>query len=351
MKFRYFLPFFAVFISTAFLFKAVTGFWADSEIWAVTLSKVKFFSFTAENTIPADSLGLYFKPLHHLLIKFTYILFPDSWNILTINRSVGAAIGFGIAIVYARVFYEILYDRKGFILAFIAILATTLFFERGYRIRADLLASLFHGLILLEFFHLQRKTDAFDIKISTFLLVIYELCMVLSTVKYLPVLVLLNILYFFLLAGESKEHYWVRFYKTKFLIQVFLVFAILLGIHFYTPHFLENYVQELIKYSMEADMAATGENETKFIHVFRWVSGNPLIWVGYISLVVFSLMRLFLSREKVFTFEKNKNFLTFYSILFLIYVLATPEKYSYFIASVSPIFTILSLIYLVHFIG
>ncbi len=347
MKFYKFFIFTSIALVCAFLYKSIFGYWADSEVWAVTLSKQKFFSFEGTELIPSDSIGLYFKPLHHILIKFTYVAFPQSWNILIINRIFGFLIGIGIAAVYARIFSEILNNKRGWVLGFVAILTVTLFFERGYRIRADLLASLFHGLILFEFFRMQKQKDPWEIRISTAILVLYELAFVLSTVKYLPVLFLLNILYFFLLIGSSKELYWVRFYKNKFLIQFVLIFVGVVFIHINRPLFFAQYIGELITYSLEAVTSSPADQNIQYIHILRWITGNPILWASYIGMVLFTVFRLLAPQGSSTVEQKNRSLLTLYSLLLMIFILNAPEKHAYFVASCSPLFTILSLSYLV----
>jgi len=349
MRIQDWIAFLAVIVGSVFFYKSLTVFWADSELWAVTLSKEHFFLFDSAFHIPDNAIGMYFKPLHHLMIKFIYFAFPSHWDIMAINRIFGAIIGLGSAYVYSRIFHDILSNKKGWAIAFVAIVTTTLYFERGFRIRADLLASLFHGLVLYEFFRIQRiEASKRQIKISMVLIILYETAMVASTVKYLPIWFLLNILYFFLLVGTPKEKYWARFYKYKFIAQLVAIFILVMAITLFKASFLTDYLKTLSNYASQANSPLFNSYTSKFVHIYRWIIGNPALWVGYFSLVLFSITRLFFSFEKVFTNEKNKNFLTFYSVLLFGYVLMTPEKYAYYIASVSPLFSILAVSYFLH---
>ena len=131
--------------SGLFIHLATICYFSDSEIWLIALSK-KVFSASAVQSV-------YYKWFFHMVVFITAFWSDNNLLIYEVSRIVFALIALTSAVLVAATFAKI-YQKKHLFLPLILIcLTSSLFFNQGFRIRADIIALLLHACFLFVVFH------------------------------------------------------------------------------------------------------------------------------------------------------------------------------------------------------
>lgn len=116
----------------SFFKNAVHLYINDSEIWAVALAR-QFPGWWSHNSSFLHKFWFY------ATLKIAYLGANSSADVFLFSRIIFAGIGGGIVVLCGRLSWIIYRSKVGALLTVILLLSSTLFSERGFRIRADLL--------------------------------------------------------------------------------------------------------------------------------------------------------------------------------------------------------------------
>lgn len=187
-----FFAFLAVLLGGLFFSLSTHCYYSDSEIWLLTLSQ------RALN--PGDLISIYFKWLFHSVTKVASFAASTNLELYTATRWLYALIAIFALVFNALAFAKIFANKNLFLPLFIITLTSSLFFNQGFRIRADVLALLFHSLFIWTVVTSQR----FDFFKMT-LLILLNLALLLTTPKSLIFVVLHTFLgAFYLFLSHNK---------------------------------------------------------------------------------------------------------------------------------------------------
>lgn len=139
----------AIAVAIGFCHLALVCYYADSEIWLLTLSQQTFN--------PKELSSIYYKWTFHAL---TYVFSHFSKTELDVYQS--ARIGWmcvalASQIIIAYTFSLFANNKRLFLPIFIAVMTFSAFFNQGFRIRGDILSLLSHAIILLTLFQIREK--------------------------------------------------------------------------------------------------------------------------------------------------------------------------------------------------
>ena len=130
--------------SGLFIHLATICYFSDSEIWLLALSK-KALSVGAAQSV-------YYKWFFHMVVFITAFWSNNNLLIYEVSRIVFALIALTSVVLVAATFTKI-YQKKNLFLPIILVcLTSSLFFNQGFRIRADILALLLHTCFLFLVF-------------------------------------------------------------------------------------------------------------------------------------------------------------------------------------------------------
>lgn len=127
-------------ISGLFIHLATVCYYSDSEIWLIAISK-KALSVGAVQSV-------YYKWFFHVVVFVTSFWSTNNLVVYDVARLVFSAIALAAVVLVAASFAKI-YQKKYLFLPLVLIcLTSSLFFNQGFRIRADILALLLHACFL-----------------------------------------------------------------------------------------------------------------------------------------------------------------------------------------------------------
>ncbi len=115
-----------------FFLLAVNAYLADSEIWTVSLSQ----QFGESNS---TQLALYYKPLFHFILRMLFFLPLENWDTFIAARLLFAAIGITAVAIAVGLTAKNVCRVESALLAGAALLSTSFFLNRGFRVRSDIL--------------------------------------------------------------------------------------------------------------------------------------------------------------------------------------------------------------------
>lgn len=119
----------------------VFSFLSDSEFWPINAAK--YFG-----SLHTDQISIYYKPLFHLLLKFPYFLDLSNSAHLYFVKSVFGVLG-GLIFFSCYLCAKRLWGAQAGWAALTFLITSHLFFTQFYRVRSDILASLFAVLQLI----------------------------------------------------------------------------------------------------------------------------------------------------------------------------------------------------------
>ncbi len=176
-----------------FLYLATVCYFSDSEIWLLAMSK-KAFS--------AGSLqAVYYKWPLHALVFVTSFWSKNNLLIYEISRIFFALLALTSLGLIAACFSKIYQKKQLFLPIFLICLTSSVFFNQGFRIRADILALFFHACFLLAVF-----SNLKSFRKLTLLLTALNAVLLLTTPKSLIFIALHVIVGLYFFSQESKDH-------------------------------------------------------------------------------------------------------------------------------------------------
>lgn len=134
----------ALFVTLSFCHLALVCYFADSEIWLLTLSQQTF-----QNT--GLSSIQYKWSFHALTYAFSHFA-PSEWTVYLYARCGWMTVALAAQVMTAYAFSRFAENRKLFFPLFIVLMTFTAFFNQGFRIRSDILSLFAHAAILVLFF-------------------------------------------------------------------------------------------------------------------------------------------------------------------------------------------------------
>ena len=173
-----------------FIYLAQNCYFSDSEIWLLAMSK-KAFSVGSVQSI-------YYKWLFHVVVFTTSFWTSNNLLVYEIARMTFALIALASVFLIAVTFSKI-YQKKQLILPIVLVcLTSSVFFNQGFRIRADILALFFHALFLFVVFH-----NSFKKRILLFTAL--NIVLLLTTPKALIFIGLQGLIALYFYSRESKD--------------------------------------------------------------------------------------------------------------------------------------------------
>jgi hypothetical protein len=308
-----------------FIFMSLHNFISHSEFWSINSSQ-GFGSNLGQYT------NLYYKSIFYFLLNLIYY-----FNLDNIQHIIASRIMFGVfAFLYFTFFlYEILKITKDYFLAIIFgifILSIQIFFYNIFRVRADLLASLF---IIISYKYINdvyfNKAKNQPIKLALLLILAF-----LSTPKSIYLIFAILIYYFFL---NKKQN---NFKNTPLLLGFFLSITLITSFTLFKFNILnEN------PYALAANYYLLSYND--FFAISHWshlLTSFKINFLNYLFIIIGTLIFFCDKNFRNNYFYRANIALSFTSIIALVLY---PEKWTYFIAqyiifiSIPFIFILLSL--------
>jgi hypothetical protein len=145
----YLYGFLALCLSALFVLFSVQCYYADSEIWLLTLSQKLFH---------VDGLiTIYYKWTFHAFIYLFSHFAPTELDVYSWARIGCAMVGLGAAALTASVYTRVFENKKLFFPLFIFLLSSYLYFNQAFRIRADIFSYFLHILIIWFLLRMQKN--------------------------------------------------------------------------------------------------------------------------------------------------------------------------------------------------
>lgn len=198
--------------SGLFIHLATICYFSDSEIWLLALSK-KALSVGAAQSV-------YYKWFFHIVVFITAFWSDNNLLIYEVSRIVFALIALTSIILVAASFSKI-YQKKHLFLPLVLIcLTSSLFFNQGFRIRADILALLLHACFLfLVFYNFNARRK------YILLFTLLNAALLLTTPKAFIFIILQSMIGLYFCSQQSTEQ---KLLGKKILISVVAPFTIVL---------------------------------------------------------------------------------------------------------------------------
>lgn len=140
---------FSVFVTLCFFHLAHSCYFADSEIWLLTLSQNLF------NHQHLTSIAYKFS-FHALTYLFSHHS-PSELDVYFYARTGWSVVALGTQILLAYFYASAVGQKKFFLPLFISLMTFSAFFNQGFRIRGDILALGSHTLVLLLLLKLKNR--------------------------------------------------------------------------------------------------------------------------------------------------------------------------------------------------
>ena len=261
------------FFSIVLGYLAFVTHWADTELWAITLSGQLFSE--------AGDYSLMYKLFFNLLLKSLYIF--DLSNLQTIHgaRFIFWIVGLGVVWQVYLLGLNVHKDKRKALFACFILITSSFFLSRGFRVRSDLLACFFQLMYLNTFIKYNFSKE----NKWCFVGLISVVCLLLSTPKSILFLfVILSFIIIFTLFSRKFDQ------SFKFLT-ITLFPSVLIG--FLTMIIKKDIVLSALRYFINS----FGENSSRpiyfsiksFYFVFKFLEENPLIVLAMVIFVFSSL--------------------------------------------------------------
>lgn len=303
---------------------------ADSEIYAMNFSRYSISDHYAH-------FALLTKPVFTVVLKALSYTNDSGWDLFVNSRLVFSLISVGILILTYLISLKITKNTASAVFAVIALISTSVFLNRGYRVRSDILACLFFlasMFFLLIAIEKRQGQSKLYYGISIFF-IIYSL---LST----PKAVFFAFAYLVYAFRVLKSKFQTTLSKSLFELPLYFIISLILSFIIYN-------------FSGARDPIIAASNY--FLNSF----GGPDNWtVTYFSMRSFHYLGLFLLNDYLFAGALTLSFLWFLipslksvrntnvsfqswsmiSILLIVVFIYIPDKLPFFLASLLPIFSI-----------
>ncbi len=306
-----------------FLDLALHCYYSDSEIWLLTSSQNAFS--------PNIHFAIYYKWFFHILTFLSTAWTTD--NVLTFQ---GARLFYALISLLAvglnsLVFCKVFQNKKLFFPLFIINLTSSLFFNQGFRIRADIVALLIHVFFLWIVIVSNSK------KLQNAVVFVALHCLLLLTtpksILFLALHFILGLLFFF--RGMSKEQ---KRLGRNILLSLFFPMSVLLFIlctiaFFNQQHPVLLAIHSAINFYLKSfDPALGGAAFFKpldFLYLIRFFKWSPV----HSLLFLFWLVSFFISLFRKENKQTLKSYFSFYSVFLFIFVLCYNQKLPFFLAA------------------
>lgn len=162
----------ATFVAVSFCHLALVCYYADSEIWLLTLSQQTFHKGQLSSI-------LYKWAFHALTYLFSHHA-PNELAVYTYARSGWMIIALIAQLATAYAFSSFANQKKLFLPLFIAVMTFSAFFNQGFRVRGDTLSLFSHMVIMAGLFYIKDQPIRFWHYLALF---VFNLILALSTPK------------------------------------------------------------------------------------------------------------------------------------------------------------------------
>jgi hypothetical protein len=320
-----------LFLSGLFVFCGLINFYADSEIWSASVSQ---FLLSGQSSFDF----LYIRPLFHaILYPIHWLSMHPEWLILA--RVEFLLVGVIHLFLFGLLGFELLRSRSQSILLVGFLITNSFFLSRGYRIRADLLASCFFTAWCLFFVKWCRSNQPDQYKRWMIALLV---CAFLSTPKsiyFIAIAVLLTGLNIgkpvSLVFGSKK-----RIGSALIIITVFVYFIITAPSEVLVKNLITGSALYFVNQFEGGLDVPRYLSATSFVYFSRWIVENPIMVFGLFS----SLILLVVEKLRSFAIfnSRPERHLTLGGFVALFFVIFHNDKLPHFICAMTPIITIAS---------
>lgn len=304
-----------------FIRLALHCYYADSEIWLLTLSQ-KVFS-------PYQHMSIYYKWFFHLLTYLSTSWTNDNLWAYHSARFFFAAVSLLALILNSLVYCKIFENKKLFFPFLIINLTSSLFFNQAFRIRADIVALLIHTLFLwLVVVSPSKKAK------NILVLITLNVFLILCTPKALIFLALQTFLGFlYLFRGTLPEQ---KELGRKILLSFFYPLSFLLfvavSLTFLQPqHPLLLAVHSALNFYLKSSDPRLGGaayfNSFDFMYLIRFLKNSPVHTLLFLFWL-FSFSKDIFQQRKTSTLP---SFFYLYSALLLSFILLYNQKLPFFL--------------------
>jgi hypothetical protein len=316
-KFKHYILLLCIAFGGLFLYLATACYFSDSEIWLLAMSK-KVFS--------ADAIqSIYYKWFFHVFVFTTSFWSRNNLLVYESARIAFALIALASIILTAASFSKI-YQKKQLLLPIVLIcLTSSVFFNQGFRFRADILALFFHACFLFIVFHNSLKKH-------TLLLTALNILLLLTTPKALIFIALQVLIGLYFFCKESQDE---KNLGRKILISILAPLTVVLFaltcLAFFNPDhsllFAIRSAGDFYLKSFESDLgSAQFLSAMDFMYLSRFLrvsTAHTLIFLAWLALFFVSI------------FSKPKNslhsFFNVYCALLLSLILLYNQKLPFFL--------------------
>lgn len=312
----------AFIVSLAFWHLASVCYFADSEIWLLTLSQ-QTFGGTELTSI------LYKWTFHAITYLFSHFA-PTEVDVYIWARTGWTLVALMTQLILAYTFSLFARNKNSFLPIFIAIMTFSAFFNQGFRIRGDILSLFAHSLILLLLF--KRMTSHIQ-RTDYFILLLLNTTLVLSTPKSLYFFVA-QFAFALTLCKNSLSP--ISFFKLIWITHLFPVVAILglallthsmslpidliLPLHEATDYYLKSFDPSLFNPEFFSIV--------DFGHVIKAFAKSPIH-----AIIFFSGMVIYLFKSYYQTKNSFSSALNIYFGLLLLFIIFHNQKFPFFLGT------------------
>lgn len=319
-KIQIIYAFLTLVLCAAFSYLAIHCYYSDSEIWLLTLSQKVF--------APQDFIAVYNKWFFHLITYLSAVGTNKSLLVYDLARIAYTLIALSSAVLIAHIFSQIYNNKRLFFPLIIITLSSSLFFNQGFRIRADILALFLHLLFLYVTCFTQNKKWQ-----NIYTLLFLQTLLLLTTPKAVIFIFLHMSLGIFLINQQAEQKKVGKSILASIAIPVcfgLLVLSILgfvvqrhpllLSLHGAINFYIKSYDQGL--------GGAEFFSFFDFMYLFRFFKNSPVH-------TLFFFFWLIIFFKDIFK-KKNENtliyFFKIYTALLIIFVFLYNQKLPFFLA-------------------
>lgn len=324
-----------------FIHSSLTTFIADSEMWAVSLSKCLY------PWVEGQGHSVLMKLSFYAPLRLVYLFSNDDFTLFLIARVLYGTIGLAIVVLTWFITFEVFKCKTTAYISSFLLLSSSFFYVHGFRIRSDLLASflsLFLIYVVLIKLREGSKARFFDVlKIFCILILL-----AFSTPKSVYFFVSLSGFIYLFYKSLGLHIVDKLFRKSRRKKLVFGTFFLLISTGFYFSHrivkdafsfiFLDavNYIS--ITFHPKPGVQPYMSRES-FVFIEYFIEQNP-----FFSLLI--ILGFFYSFFNLFSWKKNHRAfscleaLSFFNILQFCALIFHTEKFPFFISSLLPALSI-----------
>lgn len=139
----------ALIVTAGFCHLALVCYFADSEIWLLTLSQQTFSGFHLSSI-------LYKWSFHALTYAFSHHA-PSEWDVYIYARIGWTTVAVGAQLMIAYAFSSFAGNKKLLLPLFIVVMTFTAFFNQGFRIRGDILSLFAHAATMILLYRIRNQ--------------------------------------------------------------------------------------------------------------------------------------------------------------------------------------------------